>query len=280
MKAGKFITAAILCVGIGTILSNSAGAIAIEPREGIEDSHHIWHDSEWWHHNYPDWMYSHHPEWAVAHRDWWFYDHQYHPAWFWAPFWQAYPIWLWGAPYHDGVWRDFGWWHQWHPDWLYLHHPEWAEARADWLRADHGMHPEWFHTNYWREHPHDWNHPDENYHRYATTREDFFRHERGEPIRTVTARKEHDKNSKLALQGSPTNPKPVYQGGSPVQTLHNGSNTQVQNGSQPTNNKLTQNVNQPRPVTSPAMNGSSWNSVVSKLGSRSSGGLGTVLNRK
>jgi len=136
---------------------------------GAEDSRHVWHDADYWHARHPDWMYSHHPEWAVDRRDWWFADHRDHPGWFSSPFWHSYPIWLWGAPY-GGVWRDYGWWHQYHPDWMYAHHPEWAEPYGRWQREDHGRHPEWFRSAYWRDHPRDWANPDKEFWRHEDDR--------------------------------------------------------------------------------------------------------------
>jgi hypothetical protein len=125
---------------------------------GAYDNGHVWRDAGWWHTNNPQWMYSYHPEWAVERRDWWQYDHQYHPDWFWAPFWGLYPLWSWGAPY-QGVYHDYWWWHQYHPDWMYANHPEWAEPYGGWLRDDYAGHPGWFTSNYWREHPRDWANP-------------------------------------------------------------------------------------------------------------------------
>jgi hypothetical protein len=129
---------------------------------GEYDRGHAWHDAGWWHDRYPGWMYSHHPEWAVEQRDWWFYDHQAHPDWFWAPFWESHPVWTWSAPY-GGVYHDYWWWHQYHPDWMYAHHPEWAEPYGRWMRDDYGRHPGWFRSNYWRDHPRDWAHPDKEF---------------------------------------------------------------------------------------------------------------------
>ena len=129
---------------------------------GAYDDGHVWRDAQWWHSNNPEWMYSHHPEWVVERRDWWWYDHQHHPDWFWAPFWESYPLWTWGAPY-EGVYHDYWWWHRYHPDWMYANHPEWAGPYGGWLRDDHGRHPEWFTSNYWREHPRDWAHPDKEF---------------------------------------------------------------------------------------------------------------------
>jgi hypothetical protein len=52
---------------------------------------------------------------------------------------------------------------------MYANHPEWAGPYGGWLRDDHGRHPEWFTSNYWRDHPRDWANPDR----------EFWRHEDG-----------------------------------------------------------------------------------------------------
>jgi hypothetical protein len=150
----------LLCALAGTLMV--APAMAYGPHFGEYDTHHVWHDAEWWHHNYPDWMYSHHPQWAV-HYDWWAADHRYHPGWFRSPFWRDHPMWAWGARGPRGVWHDYRWWHEHDPGWMYAHHPEWAGPYGRWIREDHGRHPEWFRTAYWHEHPRDWSHPDREY---------------------------------------------------------------------------------------------------------------------
>ncbi len=148
-----------MCAVVCTLMAASAMA---GPRFGEYDRGHVWRDAGWWHDRYPGWLYSHHPEWVVERRDWWWYDHQSHPDWFWAPVWGVYPRWSWGAPY-QGVYHDYWWWHQYHPDWMYAHHPEWAEPYGRWMRDDYGRHPEWFASNYWRDHPRDWAHPDKEF---------------------------------------------------------------------------------------------------------------------
>ncbi len=150
--AGWLLLCAVACMLM------AAPAMA-QPRFGAYDAGHVWRDAGWWHTNNPQWMYAYHPEWVVERRDWWWNDHQYHPDWFWAPFWGSYPLWTWGALY-EGVYHDYWWWHRYHPDWMYANHPEWAEPYGGWLRADYGAHPGWFTSNYWREHPRDWAHPD------------------------------------------------------------------------------------------------------------------------
>ncbi|WP_423945778.1 hypothetical protein [Candidatus Binatus sp.] len=159
MKWAKFLLATIFfaaAVGIGT------SAIAAD---GLNDSHGVWRDAQYWHANHPEWVYRYHPEWAVDHRDWWLADHQGHPEWFNSPYWRRYPVWTYGAYDRGHVWRDAGWWHERDAGWFYAHHPEWAEAHPGWIREDHGRHPEWFHSAYWSEHPRDWNHPGEEYRR-------------------------------------------------------------------------------------------------------------------
>ncbi len=151
----------ILAVCAFACTLTAASAMAVQ-RFGDYDRGHVWHDADYWHARNPEWVYSRHPEWAVERRDWWFADHRDHPGWFLAPFWQSYPIWFWGAPY-GGVWRDYGWWHQYHRDWMYAHHPEWAEPYGRWQREDHGSHPEWFRSAYWRAHPRDWANPDKEF---------------------------------------------------------------------------------------------------------------------
>jgi hypothetical protein len=154
-----------------------------QPRFGAYDDDHVWRDPGWWHSNHPEWMYSYHPEWVVERRDWWWYDHQYHPEWFWAPFWGSYPLWTWGAPY-QGTWYDYWWWHRYHPDWMYANHPEWAEPYGRWMRDDYRGHPEWFASNYWREHPRDWANPDR----------DFWHREDGRFKDYISAHPEHRSN--------------------------------------------------------------------------------------
>jgi len=149
----------LLCVVTCTLMASPAMAQYEGGQHfGDYDERHVWRGAEWWHSNNPEWMYSHHPEWVVERRDWWWYDHQYHPDWFWAPFWGSYPLWTWGAPY-GGAWHDYWWWHRYHPDWMYANHPEWAGPYGRWMRDDHGRHPEWFRSNYWRDHPRDWANP-------------------------------------------------------------------------------------------------------------------------
>ncbi len=140
---------------------------------GREDSHHVWHDAEYWHARHPDWVYRYHPEWAIEREEWWRADHEYHPEWFAYPFWQEYPVWGWGEYDRYHTWRSWGWWHEHDRGWFYAHHPEWAEGRPDWMREDRGEHPEWFRSAYWREHSHDWNHPDEGFRRAMDRNSDY-----------------------------------------------------------------------------------------------------------
>ena len=149
----------LLCAVICTLMAAPAMA---QPRFGAYDDGHVWRDPGWWHTNNPEWMYSNHPEWVVERRDWWQYDHQAHPNWFWAPFWESYPLWSWGAPY-EGTYHDYWWWHRYHPDWMYANHPEWAGPYGGWLRDDHAGHPGWFTSNYWRDHPRDWANPNREF---------------------------------------------------------------------------------------------------------------------
>jgi hypothetical protein len=159
MKGVKLLLATIF---IATAVGIGASAFAAD---GLADSHGVWRDAGYWHANHPDWVYRYHPEWAVEHQDWWMYDHGRHPEWFYSPYWRRYPVWTYGAYDRGHVWRDAGWWHERDAGWFYAHHPEWAEAHPNWLRDDHGRHPEWFHSAYWSEHPRDWNHPGEEYRR-------------------------------------------------------------------------------------------------------------------
>lgn len=145
----------------GTSLAREAG------HYGMADSHRVWRDSGYWHDHYPGWVYRYHPEWVVDEPDWWQADHYAHPEWFDYPFWHEYPIWQYGAYDQYHVWRYADWWHARNPEWVYLHHPEWAGAHAEWLRMDHGAHPDWFRSGYWHDHPHDWDHPDSFYRHYA-----------------------------------------------------------------------------------------------------------------
>jgi hypothetical protein len=159
MKGVKFLLATILfaiAVGIGT------SAIA---EDGLNDSHGVWRNSEYWHANHPEWVYRYHPEWAVERQEWWEADHRGHPEWFGSPYWRRYPVWTYGAYDRGHVWRGAGWWRERDAGWFYAHHPEWAEPYPRWIREDHGRHPEWFHSAYWNEHPRDWNHPGEEYRR-------------------------------------------------------------------------------------------------------------------
>ena len=159
MKGVRFLLATILfAFTIGLTMTAFAS-------DGMNDSHGVWHDSAYWHERHPEWVYRYHPEWAVDHEDWWMADHRDHPGWFNYPYWHRYPVWSWGAYDRDHVWRGYGWWHEHDPGWFYEHHPEWAENHPYWIRDDHFRHPDWFHNAYWREHPHDWNHPEEAYHR-------------------------------------------------------------------------------------------------------------------
>ncbi|MGD0074686.1 MAG: hypothetical protein ABSD31_10140 [Candidatus Binataceae bacterium] len=52
-----------------------------------------------------------------------------------------------------GVWRDAGYWHANHPEWVYRYHPEWVVEREEWWQADHERHPEWFAYPFWAEYP-------------------------------------------------------------------------------------------------------------------------------
>lgn len=159
MKGVRFLLATIFFV-VAICLTTSAFA-----NDGMNDSHGVWHDSGYWHERHPEWVYRYHPEWAVDHEDWWMADHRDHPGWFNYPYWRRYPVWSWGAYDRDHVWRGYRWWHERDPGWFYAHHPEWAEAHPYWIRDDHFRHPDWFRNAYWRDHPHDWNHPEEAYRR-------------------------------------------------------------------------------------------------------------------
>lgn len=156
MKITQRIAALLLCLAI------YAPAARAE-RYGLADSHHVWHDSQYWHERHPDWVYRYHPEWAVERQEWWELDHEQHPDWFMSPFWEQYPVWTYGDYDDNHVWHYAGWWHERNPAWFYAHHPGWAEVYPGWMRRDHEGHPEWFRSAYWQEHRHDWNHPDEAY---------------------------------------------------------------------------------------------------------------------
>ena len=175
----------LLCAVTCTLMAAPAMAqYAGGQHFGDYDEHHVWRGAEWWHGNNPEWMYSHHPEWVVERRDWWWYDHKHHPDWFWAPFWESYPLWTWGAPY-EGTYHDYWWWHRYHPDWMYANHPEWAEPYGGWMRDDYGRHPEWFASDYWRDHPRDWGNPDREFWHREDDRFKTYVHEH--PERAVRA---------------------------------------------------------------------------------------------
>lgn len=53
----------------------------------------------------------------------------------------------------QGVWRDAGYWHSTHPDWVCRYHPERVVEREDWWVYDHQYHPEWFGSPFWAEYP-------------------------------------------------------------------------------------------------------------------------------
>jgi hypothetical protein len=170
MKGAKFLLAAIFLVIVVGI-----GAPAIAANDGLKDSHGVWRDADYWHARHPEWVYRYHPEWAVDRQEWWLADHRDHPEWFESPYWRRYPVWTYGTYDRGHVWRDAGWWRERDPAWFYAHHPEWAEAHPGWLREDHGMHPEWFHSAYWNEHPRDWDHPDEDYRRELSRNVEYQR---------------------------------------------------------------------------------------------------------
>lgn len=160
MKAIRFLLATMFfAAAIGFAASAFAGG------NGMNDSHGVWRDAAYWHERHPEWVYRYHPEWAVDRDDWWMVDHREHPGWFEYPYWRRYPVWTWGAYDRDHVWRGYRWWHERDAAWFYSHHPEWAEAHPYWIRDDHYRHPDWFRNGYWRDHPRDWNHPEEAYRR-------------------------------------------------------------------------------------------------------------------
>jgi hypothetical protein len=167
MNTRKLLVIVSICA-IAACLSGSAMARGY----GLADSHHVWRSATYWHTNYPQWVYRYHPEWVVDEPGWWEVDHMYHPGWFYWPFWEEYPIWEYGIYDRSGVWHYAWWWRERYPDWMYRYHPEWAAAHADWLRSDHERHPAWFRSDYWREHPRDWNHPDAFYRPYAIRAKD------------------------------------------------------------------------------------------------------------
>ena len=149
-------------LGAMLLIAALAGTARAE-HYGLEDSHHVWHDADYWHERHPEWVYRYHPEWAMERQEWWEADHRQHPEWFGSPYWQQYPVWTWGDYDEHHVWHYAGWWHDRNPAWFYAHHPGWAEGHPEWMRRDHAGHPEWFRSPYWEEHRHDWNHPDEAY---------------------------------------------------------------------------------------------------------------------
>jgi hypothetical protein len=164
---GKTKLSAALSLFVLTVGLPGVSIAQSRARYGLADSHHVWRDASYWHGHYPAWVYRYHPEWVVDEPGWWQFDHPAHPEWFDYPFWHEYPIWRYGAYDQYHVWRYADWWHARDPEWMYMHHPEWAGAHAEWLRMDHGAHPDWFRSNYWREHPRDWDHPDSFYRHYA-----------------------------------------------------------------------------------------------------------------
>jgi hypothetical protein len=167
MKLPKLLFAVTFCTAAIFIITATRAPLGSSDsdRFGQYDSHHVWHDAEYWHSHHPDWVYRYHPEWAVEHEEWWRIDHERHPDWFRNPFWQAHPVWRYGDYDRSHIWRSYRWWHEHNPEWLYAHHPEWAETRPHWIRDDHSRHPEWFRSAYWHEHAHDWNHPDQAFRR-------------------------------------------------------------------------------------------------------------------
>jgi hypothetical protein len=44
---------------------------------GDYDSHHVWHDADWWHQHDPDWVAKHHPDWIKQHPEWKPHDHNH-----------------------------------------------------------------------------------------------------------------------------------------------------------------------------------------------------------
>jgi hypothetical protein len=63
---------------------------------------------------------------------------------------------------------------------MYANHPEWAGPYGRWMRDDHGRHPEWFRSNYWRDHPRDWANPNREFWHREDGRFNNYLHEHPE----------------------------------------------------------------------------------------------------
>jgi hypothetical protein len=82
----------------------SAGFLAAVPYVQAEehhgigdyDTHHQWHDENWWRDHEPKWVQKHHPDW-LADGDW---DKNHH-------------------------WHDRAWWKAHDPKWVSEHHHDW-----------------------------------------------------------------------------------------------------------------------------------------------------------
>ena len=79
----------------------------------------------------------------------------------------------WGDYDNSRVWHDYYWWHQYHPDWFWMHHPEWAANEPSWRAydGDWDENHQWHDRNWWaqnradwvRAHHRDWGDWDENH---------------------------------------------------------------------------------------------------------------------
>src|ERR1039458_5205429 len=63
-------------------------------------------------------------------------------------------------------------------------------AVRGWLRDDHGRHPGWFTSNYWRDHPRDWGNPDREFWHREDGRFNNYLHEHPER-RSMPSGQEH-----------------------------------------------------------------------------------------
>jgi len=101
MTRRALLAAAVALFAFATNLPLAGRALAAAM--GDYDSHHKWHDANWWFHNNPDWISQHHPEWIRTNTAWrqggdWDDHHHWHPRTWWLS--------------HDRDWVKRN-----HPDW-------------------------------------------------------------------------------------------------------------------------------------------------------------------
>ena len=64
----------------------------------------------------------------------------------------------WGDYDEHHEWHPGGWWFENHPDWVRVHHPEWAR-NGDWDEHRHWHDRDWwkeYHARWAHKHHHDW----------------------------------------------------------------------------------------------------------------------------